>query len=116
MRKNQSFFGLFFTIIIFSIPIFNQLHFSLIDHCEAIDKQNKEVIHHNCQHFTFYTVFLDTHDDLKIEVVEKIQFVNEINSKLVEKQSISAIELYFNRGPPNKENREFCNYFTNLSA
>ena len=116
MKRNQSFFGLFFSIIIFSIPIFNQLHFTLIDHCETINKQNKEVIHHNCQHFTFYTVFIDTHDDPKIEIANKIYFDKEISSKLVENHSISAIELNFNRGPPQMMEREYCKNFTNLAA
>ncbi len=100
MKKNHPIFGLFFAIIIFSIPIFNQLHYSLIDHSGSINNQNKEVIHHQCQHFTFYNVFLDTSDEIEIEFWKEINDNQEISSEFVEKIYVSAIEFSDDRGPP----------------
>ncbi|WP_333661712.1 hypothetical protein [Chishuiella changwenlii] len=106
MKKKNPFFGLFFSLIIISIPIFNQLHYSLIDHFETIDKTNKEVIHHQCNHFTFYVVFLDTHDDPHIKKEEELTFNLKIKTTLVENVTNIASCLFFNRGPPR--NFIFC--------
>ena len=105
MRKYNPIFGLFFTIIIFSIPIFNQLHFSLIDHSETINNQKKEVIHHQCHHFTFYTIFIDTHDEPKIELDVEDNFQKEKSLNYIENLVFSTIELSFTRGPPKMEFR-----------
>ncbi|WP_353164720.1 hypothetical protein [Empedobacter brevis] len=100
MKKNDPIIGLFFSIILFSIPIFNQLHFSLIDHSQEFSNQKKEMIHHQCQHFIFYTIFLDTHDEPKIEVETNEEFYQRISFDQVEKIKFSAIEFHFTRGPP----------------
>ncbi|MGV0924799.1 hypothetical protein [Empedobacter tilapiae] len=100
MKKIHPIIGLFFSIILFSIPIFNQLHFSLIDHSQEISTQKKEVIHHQCQHFIYYTIFLDTHDDPKIKLETNEEFHKEISSKQLEKISFSTIEYHLTRGPP----------------
>lgn len=100
MKKRHPIFGLFFSIILFSIPIFNQLHFSLIDHSQEISNQKKEVIHHQCNHFTFYTVFIDTHDEPKIDNNSNEEFYKEISFEPVEKLYFSTIEYRFTRGPP----------------
>ncbi len=105
MRKYNPIFGLFFTIIIFSIPIFNQLHFSLIDHSETINNQKKEVIHHQCHHFTFYTIFIDTHDEPKIELDVEDNFQKEKSLNYIENLVFSTIELSFTRGPPKTDIR-----------
>lgn len=100
MKKKQPIFGLFFSIILFSIPIFNQLHFSLIDHSQEVSNQKKEVIHHQCNHFTFYSVFIDTHNEPKIEAKPNEEFHKEISFINVEKIEISTLEYRFTRGPP----------------
>ena len=100
MKKRQPFFGLFFSIILFSIPIFNQLHFSLIDHSPEVSNQKKEIIHHQCNHFIFYTIFIDTHDDPKVEVKLNKEFYKKESFEQVEKIEISTIEYHFTRGPP----------------
>ena len=105
MKKYNPIFGLFFTIIIFSIPIFNQLHFSLIDHSETINNQKKEVIHHQCHHFTFYTIFIDTHDEPKIELDVEDNFQKEKSLNYIENLVFSTIELSFTRGPPKTDIR-----------
>lgn len=101
MKKKNPFFGLFFSLIIISIPVFNQLHYSLIDHFETIDKNNKEVIHHQCSHFTFYVVFLDTHDDPQLKKEEELTFNLKVKTKPVESLKTVTSDLFFNRGPPN---------------
>ena len=101
MKKYNPIFGLFFGFIIFSIPIFNQLHFSLIDHSETISNQKKEVIHHQCHHFTFYNVFIDTHDEPKIERNEEDNFQRKESLNCIENIVFSTIELNFTRGPPS---------------
>lgn len=100
MKKKNPFFGLFFSLIIISIPVFNQLHYSLIDHFESIDKHNKEVIHHQCNQFTFYTIFLDTHDDPKIKTEEELVFNLKVKTSLVESLKSTTSKLFFNKGPP----------------
>ena len=105
MRKYNPIFGLFFTIIIFSIPIFNQLHFSLIDHSETINNQKKEVIHHQCHHFTFYTIFIDTHDEPKIELDVEDNFQKEKSLNYIENLVFFFFLLSFTRGPPKTDIR-----------
>ncbi|MDH2208107.1 MULTISPECIES: hypothetical protein [Empedobacter] len=100
MKKRHPIFGLFFSIILFSIPIFNQLHFSLIDHSQDFSNQKKEIIHHQCNHFTFYSVFIDTHDDPKIEGKLNEEFYRKESFEQVEKIKLSTIEYRFTRGPP----------------
>lgn len=113
MRKYNPVFGLFFAIVIFSIPIFNQLHFSLIDHSETINNQKKEVIHHQCHHFTFYTIFIDTHDEPKIKLEEEDNFQKKESLNYIENLVFSTIELSFTRGPPKMEFRISLSFFRN---
>jgi len=101
MKKKNPLIGLFFGLIIISIPIFNQLHYSLIDHYNTIDKNNKEVIHHQCQHFTFYNVFLDTHDEVKLNKEQEFTFNLKIIVNNVVHFSSSTFNLQLNRGPPH---------------
>ena len=105
MRKYNPIFGLFFTIIIFSIPIFNQLHFSLIDHSETINNQKKEVIHHQCHQNKIYTIFIDTHDEPKIELDVEDNFQKEKSLNYIENLVFSPIELSFTRRPPKTDIR-----------
>ena len=74
--------------------------FSLIDHSQDFSNQKKEIIHHQCNHFTFYSVFIDTHDDPKIEGKQNEEFYRKESFEQVEKIKLSTIEYHFTRGPP----------------
>jgi hypothetical protein len=101
MKKIHAIIGVFFSIIIFSVPIFNQLHFKLIDHSTSIHHTKKEVIHHQCEHYTFYHVYLDTHDKPKLEEIWKNSHSKQIQK--VEKQVCISPTIISNltRGPPS---------------
>jgi hypothetical protein len=58
------------------------------------------IFHHQCNHFTFYSVFIDTHDDPKIEGKQNEEFYRKESFEQVEKIKLSTIEYHFTRGPP----------------
>lgn len=101
MNSKKSFFGFFFGLILIAIPIFNLLHFILVDHQETIDLKKKEVIHHQCNHYTFHSIFIDTHDEPIIVIVEEYYYNKENNSYLKNNEKSSTINYCFTRGPPD---------------
>jgi len=100
MKKINPIFRLFFGLIILTIPIFNQLHFSLIDH-STTQQNHQEIVAHQCQHFTFYTTFLDSHDEPNFCIIIDKNYPNEIHSKLNLSVDFEKFTTIFLRGPPN---------------
>lgn len=63
---------LFFSTLILSLPIVNELHFLLVDHEVVSDTKTTKVIHHQCSDFCFYTVYIANRAS-KIQIIYWIE-------------------------------------------